>query len=94
MATRKSAKSLKQGDRVAWETSQGTTTGRVKKKVTRRTRIKGHEAAATKSDPQYVVETEETGKRAVHKASALKKRAAKKRTANKKSTKYKKQKSR
>ncbi|MBA2410015.1 MAG: DUF2945 domain-containing protein [Gammaproteobacteria bacterium] len=41
------ADELKQGDRVEWSTSQGKTTGTVKKKLTRPTDIKGHHVAAS-----------------------------------------------
>ena len=51
--------SLKKGDRVRWQTSQGPTTGTV---VQRRT--KGY-------DPAYIVESESSGKRAAHKQDAL-----------------------
>ena len=40
------------------------------RKQTSRTRIKGHDVAASKDKPQVIVETEE-GKRAAHKAEAL-----------------------
>ena len=42
------------------------------KKQTSPTHIKGHKVAASKDEPQFIVETEE-GKRAAHKAEALKK---------------------
>ena len=59
------------GDRVQWETSQGTTTGTVKKKLTSETDIKGHTAKASKEEPQYLVESESTGSEAAHKPDAL-----------------------
>lgn len=68
------AKSLKKGDQVAWNTSQGETTGKVEKKVTSATKIKRHEVKATKDDPQYVVKSDKTGEKAAHKPGALKKR--------------------
>ena len=40
------------------------------KKQTTETQIKGHKVAASKDNPQFIVETEE-GKRAAHKAEAL-----------------------
>jgi Hypervirulence associated proteins TUDOR domain len=42
------------------------------KNTTSPTKIKGHEVKASKDNPQYIVETDE-GKRAAHKAGALKK---------------------
>ena len=68
------AKQLKVGDKVTWETSQGETTGRVVKRQTSPTKIKTHKVAASKDNPEYIVESAKSGKRAAHKASALKKR--------------------
>lgn len=62
---------LKKGDKVSWNTSQGETVGRVVKKQTAPTKIKGHEAKASKSDPQYIVESEKSGNRAAHKPDQL-----------------------
>lgn len=64
---------LKKGDKVEWETSQGTITGKVKKKLTSPTDIKGHHVAASKENPEYLVESDKTGKEAAHKPEALKK---------------------
>lgn len=68
------AEELRKGDDVEWETSQGTTHGTVQKKLTDETAIKGHKVAATDDDPQYLVESDKTGKQAAHKPGALKKR--------------------
>lgn len=65
------AKKLSNGDKVEWETAQGKTEGKVVKKQTTATKIKGHEVKASKSDPQYIVESTKTGKRAAHKPGAL-----------------------
>ena len=64
---------LRKGDRVEWETSQGTTSGKVVKKVTKTVTVEGHVAKATKDEPQYLVESDKTGKRAIHHPDALKK---------------------
>lgn len=64
---------LKKGDRVEWETSNGTTTGTVKQKLTEPTDIKKHHVAASEDNPQYLVESEKTGKEAAHKPESLKK---------------------
>ena len=66
-------KKLSKGDKVSWETSQGKTEGKVVRKQTSDTRIKGHTVSASKDDPQYIVESEKTGARAAHKPDALKK---------------------
>ncbi|WLS04952.1 DUF2945 domain-containing protein [Shinella oryzae] len=64
-------KSLSKGDKVEWSTSQGVTTGKVVKKQTTETKIKGHKVNASKSDPQYIVESLNSGKRAAHKPEQL-----------------------
>jgi hypothetical protein len=60
-------------DRVTWNTPQGETQGRVKRVITEHAKINGHVVAASESDPSYEVESEKSGKRAVHKGSALRK---------------------
>lgn len=67
------ARTLKKGDKVEWNTSQGKTAGIVKKKLTSATKIKGHDVAASKSNPEYLVESSKSGKKAAHKPAALKK---------------------
>jgi hypothetical protein len=68
------SKSLRAGDDVEWQTSQGKTAGTVKKKLTAKTRIKTHVVTASKESPQYLVQSKKTGALAAHKAAALKKR--------------------
>ncbi len=68
------AKTPKPGDKVAWGTSQGETRGTVEKKVTSTTKVKGHVAKATKDEPQFLVKSDKTGARAVHKPDDLKQR--------------------
>ena len=67
------AKSVKAGDRVAWTSSGGRSVGKVVRKLTSPTAIKGHEVAASKRNPECLVESDESGKQAAHKAEALKK---------------------
>jgi len=67
------AEKLKTGDKVEWQTSQGKTSGTVKKKLTKPTDIKGHHVAASEENPEYLVESEKTGGQAAHKPDALKK---------------------
>ena len=62
---------LKRGDRVSWNTSQGVTTGKVTKKVTGTAKAGGHTAKASKAQPEYEVQSEKSGKKAIHKAEAL-----------------------
>jgi hypothetical protein len=66
-------KTLKKGDKVEWDTSQGKTHGTVEKKQTSATQIKGHKVKATKDDPQYIVKSDKSGAKAAHKPEALKK---------------------
>lgn len=66
-------KSLRKGDKVEWDSSGGHSVGKVVKKVTSETHIKGHKVAATKDEPQYIVESDKSGKRAAHKPEALSK---------------------
>jgi hypothetical protein len=67
------AKTLKAGDKVKWDTSQGETHGKVQKRLTRTTHIKGHTAKATADDPQYLVKSDKTGALAAHRPEELRK---------------------
>ena len=58
------------GDKVSWKSHGGEAHGKVVRKQTGPTRIKGHKVAASPENPQYIVETDE-GKSAAHKAEAL-----------------------
>jgi Hypervirulence associated proteins TUDOR domain len=66
-------KTFKAGDKVRWDHSQGTTTGKVVKKLTSPTKIKGHKVAASKEHPEYLVESGKTGARAAHTPEELRK---------------------
>lgn len=66
-------KTFAKGDTVKWDHSQGTTTGKVVRKLTSPTKIKGHKVAASKDNPEYLVESGKTGARAAHKPSELRK---------------------
>ena len=65
---------LNAGDKVTWKTSQGKTSGVVKKKLTSETKVKTHVVAASKKNPEYLVESSKTGAKAAHKPSALQKK--------------------
>ena len=74
-----SQKSFKKGDRVASDTPQGKTTGKVVEKLTSGKRVgnpgqKGTRVSASEDDPRYVVESDKTGKRAAHRPEALERR--------------------
>jgi len=63
-------KQLKNGDWVTWSSHGGMAKGKVVRKLTHPMTIKGHKVAASRDNPEYLVETSE-GKRAAHKAAAL-----------------------
>ena len=60
-------------DKVQWQASQGTVYGTVRKKLTSPTTIKGHHVNASPEEPQYLVESDQTGAEAAHRREALKK---------------------
>ena len=68
------AKEFKAGDKVGWDSSGGHSVGKVVKKQTTPTQIKGHKVAASKDNPQYIVKSDKSGKEAAHKPGELKKR--------------------
>jgi plastocyanin len=68
-----SEKTFKAGDTVRWDHSQGTTTGKVVRKQTTPTRIKGHRVAASKDNPEYIVKSDKTGAIAAHRPGELRK---------------------
>lgn len=63
------------GDEVSWNTSQGTTHGRVTEKRTSDFQFEGQTFRPTDDDPYYLVESDRTGAKAAHKESALRKRS-------------------
>ncbi len=66
-------KTFKKGDKVEWDSSGGHSVGKVVEKITSPTAIKGHKVAASKDNPEYVVESDKSGKKAAHKPDSLKK---------------------
>ncbi len=62
---------LQPGDRVGWNSSGGHSVGKVVKKITRPTKIKGHRVAASPDNPEFIVKSD-SGRMAAHKPSALK----------------------
>ena len=63
---------FKTGDKVSWNSTQGKVTGTVKKKLTAPMEIKTHHVAASPDNPQLLVQSASTGKKAAHKPGALK----------------------
>lgn len=67
------SKTLKPGDKVSWNSSQGTIKGTIKKKLTAPMKIKSHQVAASPENPEYLVVSTKTGAKAAHKPGELKK---------------------
>jgi hypothetical protein len=63
---------LKKGNKVEWDSSGGHSVGKVVKKVSAPTKIKGHKVAASPDNPEYIVKSYKGGT-AAHKPGALKK---------------------
>ena len=65
------ADELKKGDAVTWRSHGSTVHGVVEKKITADTDAAGRTVRASRDEPQYLVRSDETGREAVHKPSAL-----------------------
>ncbi|MCA0145925.1 DUF2945 domain-containing protein [Blastococcus sp. LR1] len=61
----------KKGDHVTWSSHGHKVKGTVKRKITSDTKTSGRTVRASKDEPQYEVESDKTGKTAVHKPDAL-----------------------
>ncbi|MEU2494925.1 DUF2945 domain-containing protein [Streptomyces sp. NPDC007883] len=70
----KNKKKLRSGDSVAWRGHGRTTSGTVKRKFTERTEAAGRTVDASKEEPQYEVESEASGRTAVHRPESLRKK--------------------
>ncbi|MGF1515899.1 MAG: DUF2945 domain-containing protein [Elainellaceae cyanobacterium] len=66
------AENFNKGDRVKWNTPQGETVGTVEEMITEPQEVNGQKAAASEDDPRYIVKSEKSGEKAVHKPDALK----------------------
>lgn len=73
MTKKKPDKKLSPGDEVTWKSHGTTVPGEVEKKITGRTEEAGRTVNASPEDPQYRVRSEKSGRRAVHRPSALRK---------------------
>jgi hypothetical protein len=67
------AQEFRQGETVEWNTLQGKTRGKVRKKLTSPTEVGGQKIKAFKDEPRYLVEGEKSDKEAARKPDALKK---------------------
>ena len=65
------ADDIRKGDHVTWRSHGGQAQGTVVREITSDTEAAGRVVRASEDDPQYEVESEKSGGRAVHKASAL-----------------------
>ena len=64
-------KTFKPGDKVAWDSSGGHSTGKIVKKITGTAKVKGHIAKASPEQPQFLVKADKSGGEAIHKPEAL-----------------------
>ncbi|SBV05991.1 Protein of unknown function (DUF2945) [Streptomyces sp. MnatMP-M77] len=69
------SKKLKSGDSVSWTSHGQTVPGKVKKKITKNGEVAGRTVKATEDEPQYEVESEKSGRTAVHKPQSLRKKS-------------------
>ena len=67
------ADEFQKGDHVTWNSHGSTTEGTVVRKITSDTEASGRTVRASEDDPQYEVESDKSGRTAVHKPGALKK---------------------
>ncbi|GGL88383.1 DUF2945 domain-containing protein [Nakamurella endophytica] len=62
------------GDKVTWSSHGSTVEGTVKKEITKDTEEAGRTVRADKDHPQYLVESDKSGRDAVHQPGALDKK--------------------
>jgi hypothetical protein len=65
-------KTFKRGDRVEWNSEAGRVRGVIIRKVVSNLRFKGYVHHASKTEPQYLIQSEKTDHIAIHKGTALK----------------------
>ena len=65
------AAEFKRGDRVEWNFRGRTVSGRVRRRLTKRTEIAGQVVAASRDDPRYVVRSDASGKETTRRPAAL-----------------------
>ncbi len=64
-------KRFRSGDRVEWNFRGRRVTGKVRKRLTKRSELDGRVVAASKDDPRYVVRSEATGKETTRRPEKL-----------------------
>jgi hypothetical protein len=65
------ADDISKGDHVTWSSHGQEVEGTVTRKITKETEASGRKVKASKDEPQYEVQSDKTGKTAVHKPGAL-----------------------
>ncbi|SNR95512.1 Protein of unknown function [Geodermatophilus pulveris] len=65
------ADDLEKGDHVSWKSHGSEVEGTVKREITSETEAAGRTVKASKEEPQYEVESDGSGRTAVHKPGAL-----------------------
>jgi hypothetical protein len=65
------ADEFEKGDHVTWNSHGSTTEGTVVRTITSDTEASGRTVRASEDDPQYEVESDKSGRTAVHKPGAL-----------------------
>jgi hypothetical protein len=65
---------FEKGDHVTWNSHGSKAEGTVTRKITEETEAAGRTVEASSDDPQYEVESDRSGKTAVHRPSALDKK--------------------
>jgi hypothetical protein len=62
---------FKRGDRVEWNFRGRTVTGKVRRRLTKRTEVGGQVVAASPSDPRFLVRSDASAKETTRRPSAL-----------------------
>jgi hypothetical protein len=63
---------FKRGDRVEWSFRGRPVTGKVRRRLVKRTEVAGQIVAASKDDPRYVVRSDASGKETTRRPEKLK----------------------
>ncbi len=64
-------KTFRIGDSVEWNGPRGRVRGKIKRRLTARTKIKERDVDASEEDPQYLVASDDTGEEAAYKPDSL-----------------------
>ena len=65
------SRTLKRGDDVQWNSEAGRVRGIILKKITSDIRIQGYVHHASKNQPEYLIQSDQTDHVAIHKGPAL-----------------------